>query len=59
MKLEPPVNPALVKHAQERADVFGNRLADTITRFAGSMTCTSPGSRAGSGWASSRIRSGC
>jgi uncharacterized membrane protein len=38
MKLEPPLNPALVKHAQERADVFGNRLADTITRFAGSMT---------------------
>jgi uncharacterized membrane protein len=38
IKLPPPVNPALVKHAQERADLFGNRLADAITRFAGSMT---------------------
>jgi uncharacterized membrane protein len=36
--LPPPANPALLKHAQERADLFGNRLADTITRFAGSMT---------------------
>jgi uncharacterized membrane protein len=27
-----------VKHAQERADLFGNRIADAITRFAGSMT---------------------
>jgi uncharacterized membrane protein len=38
IKLPPPVNPALVKHAQERADRFGNRVADAITRFAGSMT---------------------
>jgi uncharacterized membrane protein len=38
IKLPPPVNPALVKHAQERADLFGNRIADAITRFAGSMT---------------------
>jgi uncharacterized membrane protein len=38
IKLPPPVNPALVKHAHERADLFGNRVADAITRFAGSMT---------------------
>ena len=38
IKLPPPVNPALVKHAQEHADLFGNRVADAITRFAGSMT---------------------
>jgi uncharacterized membrane protein len=38
IKLPPPVNPALVKHAQERADLFGNRVADAITRFAGAMT---------------------
>jgi uncharacterized membrane protein len=37
IKLAPPVNPALVKHAQERADAFGNRIADEVTRFAGSM----------------------
>jgi len=36
--LPPPVNPALVKEAEERADEFGNRLSDAITRFAGSMT---------------------
>jgi uncharacterized membrane protein len=33
----PAVNPALVKHAEVRADAFGNRIADAITRFAGSM----------------------
>jgi len=38
VKRDPPVNPALVKHAEERADAFGNRIADAITRFAGSMT---------------------
>jgi uncharacterized membrane protein len=27
-----------VNHAQQRADLFGNRLVDAITRFAGSMT---------------------
>ena len=37
IKRPPPVNPALVKEAEERADEVGNRLADTITRFAGSM----------------------
>ena len=36
--LPPPVNPALVKEAEERADEFGNGLSDAITRFAGSMT---------------------
>src|SRR5512132_980743 len=34
-KLEP--NPALVRHAQERAQSIENRLADRITLFAGSM----------------------
>jgi uncharacterized membrane protein len=37
IKLPPPVNPALVKEAEQRADEFGNRVADVITRFAGSM----------------------
>ena len=37
IKLPPPVNPALIKHAQARADAFGSRIADKITRFAGSM----------------------
>jgi len=36
-KLEPPINPALVKHAHERAQAVENRVADAITRFAGSM----------------------
>jgi uncharacterized membrane protein len=35
-KLE-PINPALVEHAHERAEAAGNRVADAITRFAGSM----------------------
>ena len=30
-------NPALAQHQQERARAFENRLADDITRFAGSM----------------------
>jgi hypothetical protein len=33
----PPVNPALVRHAQERRKHLENRVADQITRFAGSM----------------------
>jgi uncharacterized membrane protein len=33
-----PINPALVKHAEERADDVQNRIADRITTFAGSMT---------------------
>src|SRR3954465_14562490 len=37
-KLPEPVNPALVEHAHERADDVQNRIADGITRFAGSMT---------------------
>jgi uncharacterized membrane protein len=37
VKLPPPVNPALMKQAEARTDAFGNRIADTITRFAGSM----------------------
>ena len=36
-KLPPPANPALMKQAEARADAFGNRIADAITRFAGSM----------------------
>src|SRR3954463_10166777 len=37
-KLPPPVNPALVKHTEERAQSIQNRVADRITTFAGSMT---------------------
>ena len=37
-ELPEPINPALAKHAEERAMVTQNRIADTITRFAGSMT---------------------
>jgi uncharacterized membrane protein len=33
-----PVNPALVKHAERRAEYEQNRIADAITTFAGSMT---------------------
>ncbi len=32
-----PVNPALLQHAQERGQSWENRVADQITRFAGSM----------------------
>jgi uncharacterized membrane protein len=32
-----PINPALLKHAQQRAESAQNRVADGITRFAGSM----------------------
>jgi uncharacterized membrane protein len=37
-KLQQPINPALVKHAEKRAQDAQNRVADLITRFAGSMT---------------------
>jgi len=37
-RLPPPVHPGLVKEAEHRADAFGSRIADAITRFAGSMT---------------------
>jgi uncharacterized membrane protein len=36
-KLEPPINPALLKREQERAEMAQNRIADRITTFAGSM----------------------
>jgi uncharacterized membrane protein len=36
--LPQPINPALVKHAEARADDVQNRIADRITTFAGSMT---------------------
>ena len=37
-KLPQPISPALVEHAAERARDGQNRVADQITRFAGSMT---------------------
>ena len=39
MSVTPPksVNPALLQHAQQRAESVENRVADAITRFAGSM----------------------
>jgi uncharacterized membrane protein len=37
-KLPPPINPALLEHAQQEAEDAQNRVADAITRFAGSMT---------------------
>jgi uncharacterized membrane protein len=36
--LPQPVNPALVKHSEERAQDLQNRVADKITAFSGSMT---------------------
>ena len=36
-QLATPHNPALLKHAQERAQSVQNRIADKITQFAGSM----------------------
>jgi uncharacterized membrane protein len=36
-KLEAPINPALVKHAEKQAADVQDRVADRITRFAGSM----------------------
>jgi uncharacterized membrane protein len=38
VKLPPPVSPALVEHAEDRARDVQNRVADRITTFAGSMT---------------------
>jgi uncharacterized membrane protein len=38
VKLPPPVSPALVEHAEQRASDVQNRIADRITTFAGSMT---------------------
>ncbi|HEX2807124.1 MAG TPA: DUF1003 domain-containing protein [Kineosporiaceae bacterium] len=37
LKPPPPVNPALARHTQERRKHLDNRVADQITRFAGSM----------------------
>jgi uncharacterized membrane protein len=37
-KLPPPINPALLRHTQERAAEAQNRVADAITAFSGSMT---------------------
>src|SRR3954471_11582950 len=37
-KLPPPISPAQIKHAEERTADVQNRIADAITRFAGSMT---------------------
>jgi uncharacterized membrane protein len=36
-KLEPPINPALLKREQKRAEARQNRVADKITAFSGSM----------------------
>jgi hypothetical protein len=36
-KPKPPIDPALLKHEQERAEARQNRFADRITTFAGSM----------------------
>ena len=36
-KMPTPINPALLKHAEQRAANTQNRIADQITRFAGSM----------------------
>src|SRR6476620_303557 len=38
VKLPPPINPELIKHAEKRAQSAQNRVADRITTFAGSMT---------------------
>jgi uncharacterized membrane protein len=37
IELPEPINPALVKHAEKRAQSAQNRIADRITSFAGSM----------------------
>jgi uncharacterized membrane protein len=36
-KLPPPIDPALLRHERERAEVRQNRAADAITAFSGSM----------------------
>ena len=38
VELPPPISPDLLKHTEKRAEETQNRIADTITRFAGSMT---------------------
>jgi uncharacterized membrane protein len=38
VKTPEPINPALIKHAEKRAQSVQNRIADRITAFAGSMT---------------------
>src|SRR3954452_18103391 len=37
VKLPEPINPALVKQTEQRAEYAQNRIADKITTFAGSM----------------------
>src|SRR5262245_66375250 len=37
IRLPQPINPALVKHAERRAQSVQNRVADRITAFSGSM----------------------
>ena len=37
LKPPEPINPALIKHAEKRAENTQNRIADQITTFAGSM----------------------
>ena len=37
LRLSPEPNPALVHHAEQRAQSIQNRIADQITAFAGSM----------------------
>src|SRR4051794_25609202 len=37
LKPPPPISPDLLRHEQKRADDAQNRVADRITRFAGSM----------------------
>ncbi len=36
-KLGPPINPALLRREEERAEAAQNRVADRITAFSGSM----------------------
>jgi hypothetical protein len=38
LRLPKPINPALLKHTEERAEDAQNRVADAITTLAGSMT---------------------
>jgi uncharacterized membrane protein len=37
-RLPPPIDPALMAHAEKRAQSAQNRIADRITAFSGSMT---------------------
>jgi uncharacterized membrane protein len=36
-RLKAPINPALLKHEQQRAEARQNRIADKITAFSGSL----------------------